>query len=80
MARAKYIRTENNEIIVFGEIMQHKDFRNLRPVTAGMISFGIDKDRNPDCTCYGESVSLGLKSDPEVDTRLAKLQLGMSYY
>jgi hypothetical protein len=75
MARVKYIKTKNNEIIVFSELQQHKEFRHFEPVSAGFISFGIGKDRNPDCSCYGESVSLDLKSDEEVDTRLAKRQI-----
>ena len=37
MFRTKYMRTKDNEIIVFGEIMQHSDFRNFNPVSAGFI-------------------------------------------
>lgn len=78
MFRTKYIRTKDNEIIVFGEIMQHSDFRNFNPVSAGFISFGINPEsKNPTCSCYGESISLNMKSNPEDDTRLAKMQLGM---
>ena len=72
MARVKYIRTKNNEIIIFGELMQHSDFRHFNPVSAGFISIGIGKDGNPDCSCYGESISLKLKSDTEKDTIIAK--------
>ena len=80
MARVKYIRTEDNEIIVFGEVLQHKDFENLNPVSAGFISFGIGSDKNPSCTCYGESISLGIKSNEIEDTKLAKRQiLGNDY-
>jgi len=74
MSRVKYIRTKENQIIVFSESIQHSEFRNLNPISAGFISFGIDKDRNPDCTCYGDSFSLKLKS-MEDDTRLAKMQI-----
>ena len=77
MNRIKYIRTKDNEIIIFGEIMQHSDFRNFNPVSAGFISFGINKEGNPTCSCYGYSISLNLDSKEEEDTRLAKLQLGM---
>jgi hypothetical protein len=78
MFRTKYIRTKDNEIIVFGEIMQHSDFRNFNPVSAGFISFGIHPEsRNPTCTCFGRSISLNLDSNEEEDTRLAKMQLGM---
>jgi hypothetical protein len=78
MFRVKYIRTKDDEIIVFGEIMQHSDFKNFNPISAGFISFGINPEsRNPDCSCYGHSISLGLSSNEEEDTRLAKMQLGM---
>jgi len=80
MGKAKYIKTKDNEIIVFGEIMVHSDFRNMNPVSAGFISFEINEDGNPTCKCYGESISLGLPSDEEQDTRLAQSQLGFRYY
>jgi hypothetical protein len=80
MGKVKYIRTKDNEIIIFGEIMQHRDFRNFNPVSAGFISFGINKEGNPTCSCYGESISLGIESNPEEDTLLAKQQLNMLYW
>jgi hypothetical protein len=79
MPKAKYIKTKNREIIVFGEIMLHSDFRNMNPVSAGFISFGINEEGNPTCKCYGESISLRLQSDEE-DTFLAQSQLGFRYY
>lgn len=81
MAKVKYIRTKDNKIIAFGELFQHDEFKHFNPISAGFISIGIGSDRNPDCTCYGESVSLGLKSMGEEDTRLAKKQiLGWDFY
>jgi hypothetical protein len=80
MARVKYIRTKNDEIIVFNELQQHSEFKRFEPISAGFISFGIGEDRNPDCTCYGMSVSLNLES-MEDDAKLAKKQiLGWDYY
>ena len=76
--RVKYVITEDEKIIVFPELFQHSQFRNFNPVSAGFISFGVNKMGNPTCNCWGESISLGLKSRPETDTRLAKFQLSMS--
>jgi len=80
MKKIKYIKTKDKEIIVFGEIMVHSDFKHMNPISAGFIYFGIDEDGNPTCTCHGESISLGLVSDEEEDTFLAQSQLGFSYY
>ena len=80
MPKAKYIKTKDKEIIVFGEIMVHSDFKHMNPISAGFISFGINEEGNPTCKCYGESISLGLSSDEEEDTFLAQSQLGFMYY
>lgn len=74
--RVKYVITKDKEIIVFSELFNHSDFRSNNPISAGFISFGV-KDGNPTCSCYGESISLGLKSNPEEDTMIAKRQLNM---
>jgi hypothetical protein len=75
--KQKYIITENTEIIVFSELLQHSDFKSFKPISAGFISFGINKEGNPTCSCYGKSISLGLNSNPEEDTKIAKRQLNM---
>ena len=75
--KTKYVRTKNGVIIVFSELLQHSEFRKFEPISAGFISFGVNKDGNPTCSCYGESISLGLESNPKEDTELAKRQLNM---
>lgn len=75
--KQKYVITEHGEIIVFPEIIQHSKFRNFNPISAGFISFGLNEKGNPTCSCYGESYSLKLKSNPQDDTKLAIRQLGM---
>jgi len=75
--KVKYIITKDNEIVVFGELMQHSDFRHLDPIRAGFISFGVNSQDNPSCSCYGRSVSLQMDSDPEKDTAIARRQLNM---
>ncbi len=78
--KQKYIITRNREIIVFPEMIQHSDFSDWKPISAGFISFGVNKDGNPTCSCHGRSISLGLDSRPEEDTLIAKLQLNMLDY
>jgi len=73
--KTKYVRTKENRIIVFSELNQHSEFKNFEPISAGFISIGVGEDGNPDCSCYGESVSLNLKSDEAEDTLLAKRQI-----
>ena len=75
--KVKYVITKNKEIIVFSELFNHSDFRDNDPISAGFISFGVNNQGNPTCSCYGESISLGLKSNPEEDTMIAKRQLNM---
>ncbi len=72
--RAKYIITKANEIIVNTELLNHSDFAKFDPISAAFISFGIDKDGNPSCSCYGSSFTLGMSSRPEEDTKIAKRQ------
>ena len=81
MSKVKYIKTEDKQIIVFGEYYTHDQFKNFKPISAGFISFGNNSDGFPDCVCYGESVSLDLKSDEKVDAELARNQiLGYGYF
>ena len=76
MSKVKYVRTKHNEIIVFSELLNHSDFSNHQPVSAGFISFGVGEDGNPSCSCYGESISLGfLKSKGDEDSELAYRQI-----
>lgn len=79
MSKVKYIRTKHNEIIVFSSLQQHSEFSRFFPISAGFISFGIGEDKNVDCKCYGESISLKLKSK-EDDTDLARRQILGNYY
>jgi len=74
MLKVKYIRTDDDVIIVFCELLQHSEFKRFNPISAGFISFGVNNQGNPSCTCYGESVSLNLQS-MEDDTMLARRQI-----
>jgi len=68
--KAKYVRIEHyDQIILFPELVQHANFKHLNPISAGFCFItlaGIE--------CYGESVSLGLKSNEKEDSKLATKQ------
>lgn len=73
----KYVITDNEEIIVFSELLSHDTFKRLNPISAGFITFNTNSDGHISCKCYGESISLDLKSRPAEDTEIAMLQLNM---
>lgn len=80
MSKVKYVKVQNNQIIAFGEGLNHKDFKDWNPVSAGFISVGIDKNGNPIATCYGGSDSLGLKADEEDGVLATRQILGQGYW
>lgn len=75
---AKYIKTEDNQIIVFPKDIPHSTFQHLNPKSAGFIQFGIAYPdyNNPEITvsCRGKSDTLNLAADTE-DSNLAMHQL-----
>lgn len=69
--KQKYVRLKRyDEIIIFPQILEHSEFKNLGVISAGFCY--IEKDK---VLCFGESVSLRLKSNEEEDTKLATKQI-----
>lgn len=77
MNRMKYIIVDNGAWfapILFDEATQHFEMANNVPgkvISAGFVRFaprGLE--------CYGESISLGLKSAPEIDSKMINKMLG----
>lgn len=66
-AEMKYVRTFQDEVIMFPPTIIHSSFAHRKIKSAGFCVVEEDKVR-----CYGESISLGLKSDKE-DNFLATL-------
>ncbi len=65
--RMKYITTCYSAIL-FSECNQHNDFKYLNPETAGWCQIGYNEQTEKwEACCFGESVSLKLKADPDVD-------------
>lgn len=73
----KYVVTKDDEMIIFGATISHDEFIGFKPIRAGFINFSSNEDGNPTCQCYGSSFSLRMESDPEKDTFLAQMILGI---
>jgi hypothetical protein len=66
----KYIRFKGEPtIILFPDFMAHSDAAKGHEVSSAGF---VDTDT---WRCYGESVSLGIPSNPESDTRVLQLML-----
>lgn len=70
MTTLKYVRVGNN-VILFSETLLHSTFKYLEPTSAGFCTIDYP---NRKVVCYGESISLKLKSDVE-DSDIATLHL-----
>lgn len=71
--KQKFVRLKKyNEVIIFPCIIAHSDFKNFNPISAGFCYVNSNKNR---VVCFGESFSLGLKSDPKEDTLQATKQI-----
>jgi hypothetical protein len=68
----KFVRLkEFNSIIMFPSHIKHSNFKHMNPVSAGFCYVDRLKIR---VTCFGDSVSLDLKSS-EVDSMYATKQV-----
>ena len=66
----KYVKIgDYDSIVIFPEIVEHSTFKYLSPSSAGFCY--ISEDR---IVCFGESISLKLKSEEKEDTMLATKQ------
>ncbi len=80
MYTAKYV-VINGSVIVFSAAIKHSDMVGYgqEASSAGFVSFRVFKDVDDfdvvEPHCYGESVSLGVKSNPEMDQRKIKIQI-----
>ena len=77
--RLKYVRTDDDVIIIFPEYISHDQFKWSHPKSAGFISMSANRcgcDSEIEIKCFGESISLKLKSLPEEDSKIAQRQFG----
>ena len=70
----KYIIFDDLTVVIFSPIIIHSDmarkYAEKTPQTAGMVKLYDDQ-----VACYGESVTLRIKSDPKRDTDIIKRSL-----
>jgi hypothetical protein len=78
MAKLKYINFENLGIIIFEEHVEHAILASKmgdKPISAGFVSLPDKDECGNKASCYGESVSLNIKSRPLEDTNLLQRRL-----
>lgn len=76
MFKAKYIVVDYDMPYIFPEFINHIDFAHRvtgKPVTSAGFVY-VDSEGS--YKCYGESISLKLKSNPEADNKLLNKFLG----
>lgn len=70
--KMKYVRLNQfDEIIIFPETLNHSDFKNFGVKSAGFAYVHSDK-----VVCFGESISLNLKSDSSDSFAATKQLMG----
>lgn len=85
--KTKYITYKNKDsnfidMIVFSENETHSGVAKrmqIIPVSAGFIKVMASRDGDVYAECYGDSISLRLKSNPDEDSELANCMLGLEY-
>lgn len=77
--KQKFVRLkEYDAVIIFPCVIKHSNFKDFNPVTAGFCYVNVAEKR---VDCFGESYSLGLKSDLKEDTiRATKQIFGVDAY
>lgn len=75
MNKHKYVRKENG-FIIFPETFNHSSFGNKSNVISAGFCYANIEAR--ECRCFGESVSLGIKSKEDDSDKLTKQFFG--YY
>ena len=74
--KLKYIRVQD-KIFMFPESVGHNEMARRFPTedvrTAGFVQVASDGNGGVVATAYGKSESLGLESDPTIDSELLRL-------
>ena len=69
----KYVVINRDDMIIFPPTMSHNQFLNMGNITsAGLIRVYGGKGTASGVRCFGESVTLRIKSNPEHDAHIAR--------
>lgn len=76
--RMKYIRYDDDHIVIFPEIITHQEMANKLGVNS-LVSDRLNSAGfvTSDLQAYGRSVGLNIASQPEADTRLIRKWFGV---
>lgn len=77
--KAKYIIIDVYDLdlpVIFGEFMKHSDMANCINSKGKVIGAGFVHIDNGKYVCYGESISLGVKSREAIDSNYLNKYLG----
>ena len=77
MKKSKYIILKHLRIpIIFPDLLAHNEVADGREVLGAGFCYINDVGHY---TCYGKSVSLKIDSDPERDSKILNVELGVIY-
>ena len=81
MHKAKYIISETGRPLVFSQLHAHVDVAHAMFGGAKIIGAGfVQVNREGEYVCYGESVSLNVKSRGDEDSKILNKMLGGKQY
>lgn len=78
MFKAKYIISKHQVPVVFSEVLTHADVARLLFRQQDILGAGFCYVKDDKYHCYGESISLGVKSNGQEDATILNRYLGCS--
>ncbi len=70
MDQLKYIVGESGDFAIFSPTAKHSDVARQmmgKPAGAGFIQISMSEGHAPIISCYGESITIGIKSRYDID-------------
>lgn len=74
----KYVLFNNEDYVIIPESQSHDQFKHFNPISAGFCKMETYRNEWDDIKikvyCYGESISLGIKSRGKVDEEIIAMR------